>query len=123
MHGRPQITLRIEAAIDAFMEWWDQWGLLLRLAMICGIVLLWSVSTHPRDFAVWVVLPLVGLLLISTMRRMDQRRYTRRVAENLCPFCGYDLRATPDRCPECGNDVHTLPAGRLTFSESDNQNV
>ena len=44
--------------------------------------------------ALFAVLPMVWL------RRVLQS--TRLIRAGLCPFCGYDLRATPKRCPECG---------------------
>jgi hypothetical protein len=46
------------------------------------------------------------LPLTWTGRRVFERRRARRTRElNLCPVCGYDLRATPHRCPECGTAV------------------
>jgi len=72
-----------------------------------GTVLSWSGSTH------WVTVPLWLLVLLfaipAIVRALGDLRRRRRIAANLCPTCGYDLRATPDpaggllpRCPECG---------------------
>jgi hypothetical protein len=42
------------------------------------------------------VLPLTWLWLTA---------HYRRAARDACPWCGYDLRATPDQCPECGKVI------------------
>ena len=41
-----------------------------------------------------------ALWAATGVRRWRIRRW--RLAANLCPVCGFDLRATRDRCPECG---------------------
>jgi hypothetical protein len=60
-------------------------------------------SVTVRTFHVWPVTAL-NLLVIGMWvgRYRRARRSADRVADRLCPACGYDCRATPERCPECG---------------------
>jgi hypothetical protein len=45
-----------------------------------------------------------GLPLILRVR--SERRRRRRLRENRCLACGYDLRGSSERCPECGELTH-----------------
>ena len=60
--------------------------------------------------AIWLpywflLLPCTIFPLISLRKWMTARRQQDRTAQNRCPICGYDTRATPTRCPECGHDL------------------
>lgn len=66
---------------------------------------LWAVT------GAFSLLPAVRL----TAWALRRRRRRRDVAENRCPACGYDLRATPDRCPECGTVITRHFGGPATL--------
>lgn len=56
----------------------------------------------PYIIAVPAIVILYLPAALSLARNLTRHRVARRLRENCCPSCGYDLRSTPDRCPECG---------------------
>lgn len=59
----------------------------------------------------WLAATLLAVLPIYTLTRLlrSKRRARRRLANDLCPSCGYDLRASPGLCPECGTAASGNP--------------
>jgi hypothetical protein len=64
------------------------------------------------------ILPFVFLLAlvpaVSIRRASQASQKAKRLAQNCCTSCGYDLRSSKDRCPECGLAIpnkQTKPIG------------
>lgn len=56
----------------------------------------------------FLVLCCVAPLMGAGQNRWRSRRERLRLANGLCPSCGYDLRSTPERCPECGKVIEKV---------------
>jgi hypothetical protein len=93
-HRRPS-TQDIAQESDDIAEW-DRLG----RDWAAGQALL-KVPFRSHCPAVAAFAAIVPIIWIPWYARGRLRMRWRR-CHNLCPKCGYDLRATPDRCPECG---------------------
>jgi hypothetical protein len=77
---------------------WEHWGFgyLWASAAADNNDRTWRLALVPS----WALAFILAVLPVASFGRW--RRARTRCGGNLCPRCGYDLRATPDRCPECG---------------------
>jgi hypothetical protein len=61
-----------------------------------------SVSLRLNNLAALTAVAPVVWVGLRAGRAFRQRLHRRLAGRQICPACGYDLRASPERCPECG---------------------
>lgn len=66
------------------------------------LIAVWGCGVPLSLFAIWPA---------SVWSRSWKR--AKRISRGHCPYCDYDLRATPARCPECGTAVAAPAADAL----------
>jgi len=62
--------------------------------------LIYGEEYSETEIPYWLLAFLIAA--VCALARYPSLVAARRARADLCPACGYDLRATPDRCPECG---------------------
>jgi hypothetical protein len=86
---------------DAGLDW--------RLGLGCGQLVSPASKEYGPAHTRWIIVPHAAVALplaclpFLWWRRCHGRRQRKwRQDRGLCPYCGYDLRASKGRCPECG---------------------
>ena len=70
-------------------------------------------SALATPLAILVAMVIATWCVLAWRRAREKRR---RWRNDLCPQCGYDLRASKAKCPECGRPIDRFPVDNSTFT-------